>query len=145
MKQKQKISVLIVDTSPLLRQALSDQLNVLDGIEVLGEAENYNRAVKLVHRLGPDAIILDADMENADDIGIKEFLAACNSRTRVILWSRYSDKNTVDEARRAGVSAWIPKDRNWDGITSIIQAVTHGNCFFWILQHSQKPKHVSCP
>jgi two-component system chemotaxis response regulator CheB len=57
-----KIKVLIVDDSALVRKIVSDALESDPGIEVVGTANNGKTAVFKTHTLNPDVITMDIEM-----------------------------------------------------------------------------------
>ena len=63
-----KIKVLIVDDSALVRQTLSDILSSDPGIEVIGMAQDPIVAVQKISEQVPDVITLDVEMPRMDGI-----------------------------------------------------------------------------
>jgi len=61
-----KIKVLVVDDSELIRTLLADALNADRDIDVVGEAKNGLEAVEKSHSLRPDVITLDLIMPDYD-------------------------------------------------------------------------------
>ena len=56
------LRVLIVDDEPLARQRLADLLAHEPNVEVVGEADNGNRAVEQIRAMHPDLVFLDVQM-----------------------------------------------------------------------------------
>jgi len=63
-----KINVLIVDDSALVRQILTEILNSDPGIEVVGYAQDPIIARDKIKRLNPDVITLDVEMPKMDGV-----------------------------------------------------------------------------
>ncbi|HUC52333.1 MAG TPA: chemotaxis response regulator protein-glutamate methylesterase [Xanthobacteraceae bacterium] len=59
---KEKVRVLIVDDSALMRQLLAAVLSVDEGIEVVGEAPDPFEAREKIKALNPDVVTLDVEM-----------------------------------------------------------------------------------
>ena len=68
MSQSEKISVLIVDDSAVVRKILMKELARDRDIEVLGTAPDPYVARDKIVRLKPDVIILDIEMPRMDGI-----------------------------------------------------------------------------
>lgn len=56
------IRVLLVDDEPLARQLLADLIEEMPDVELVGEAGNGRKAVKLIRSLKPDLVFLDVQM-----------------------------------------------------------------------------------
>ncbi|MGZ8186992.1 MAG: response regulator, partial [Methylobacter sp.] len=63
-----KIRVLIIDDSMLIRKMLTDILNSSSEIEVVGAAANPLIARDMIKQLNPDVLTLDIEMPQMDGI-----------------------------------------------------------------------------
>jgi two-component system chemotaxis response regulator CheB len=63
-----KIRVLIIDDSLLIRRVLTEILNSSPDIEVVGTAEDPLIAREMIKRLNPDVLTLDIEMPRMDGI-----------------------------------------------------------------------------
>jgi len=65
---------LIVDDEPPARERLSRLLSDIEGIKVIGEAEDGIQAVEMIERQKPDLVLLDIQMPGLDGFGVIEAL-----------------------------------------------------------------------
>jgi DNA-binding LytR/AlgR family response regulator len=56
------LKTLIVDDEPIARQVLREELELIDGVEVIGEADNGAMALEQIARHKPDLVLLDLQM-----------------------------------------------------------------------------------
>ncbi|WP_439097704.1 response regulator [Methylocucumis oryzae] len=64
----EKVRVLIVDDSLLIREVLTEILNSSPEIEVVGAAEDAFVAREMIKQLNPDVLTLDIEMPRMDGI-----------------------------------------------------------------------------
>jgi DNA-binding LytR/AlgR family response regulator len=64
--------VLIVDDETPARERLKRLLATIDGVEVVGEAEDGLQAVEMLEREQPDLVLLDIQMPGLDGFGVIE-------------------------------------------------------------------------
>lgn len=63
-----KIRVLIIDDSPVIREVLTEILESSSAIEVVGAAEDPLIAREMIKQLNPDVLTLDIEMPRMDGI-----------------------------------------------------------------------------
>ena len=80
-----KISVLIVDDHGVVRQGLRTYLELLDDIDIVGEAKNGLEAVEQVRRHRPDIVLMDLVMPEMNGIEATRQALALSSSTKVIV------------------------------------------------------------
>jgi DNA-binding LytR/AlgR family response regulator len=66
------MKILVVDDEPVARGRLLRMLARIDGVEVVGEAENGTEALRMAKELGPDLVLLDIDMPGLDGLAVAE-------------------------------------------------------------------------
>ena len=60
--QRVAMKTLIVDDEPIARRVLREGLELLPGVEVVGEADNGRSALQQIEKLQPDLVFLDLQM-----------------------------------------------------------------------------------
>lgn len=95
MMLKDKIKVLIVDDSALVRQALTSIFSSDPQIEVMGTASNPYIAVTKIQKEVPDVITLDIEMPRMDGLTFLKKIMSQHPMPVVII-SSYSDKGSTN-------------------------------------------------
>ena len=85
------MKVLIVDDEPLARARLSKLLGDIDGAEVVGEAANGVAAIKQVHALEPEVVLLDIRMPGMDGIEAGSHISALDNPPAIIFTTAYGE------------------------------------------------------
>jgi NarL family two-component system response regulator LiaR len=121
-----KISVLIVDDHGVVRQGLRTYLELLDDIELMGEAENGLEAVAQVRQYQPDVVLMDLVMPEMDGIKATRQIGAISPSTRVIVLTSFADDEKVFPAIKAGAQGYLLKDVSPAQLADAIRAVHEG-------------------
>ena len=112
--------VLIVDDVPQVRRELCTLLPLLDDIDIVGEAENGQRAIELAVTLRPDVILMDVEMPIVDGLAATRSIKQQCPQCRVIVLSIHNDEQTRAKARLAGADDFVDKG---ESISSLTQAM----------------------
>jgi response regulator NasT len=99
--------VVIAEDEAIIRLDLKEILES-EGYEVVGETGRGDEAVDLVNRHGPDLAILDVKMPGLDGIEAARRITA-DKRVAVLILTAFSQRNLIEDARDAGVSAYLVK------------------------------------
>lgn len=106
------IKVFIVDDSAVVRQVLTEQLNAIGGIEVIGSARDPIFAHKAFEKGWPDVIVLDIEMPRMDGLTFLRQLMK-ERPTPVIICSTLTEKGAeiTMQAMSAGAVDIITKPK----------------------------------
>jgi two-component system chemotaxis response regulator CheB len=106
----EKIKVLVVDDSALMRKMISDILNADNRIEVVGTAQNGKIALSKLEKLKPDIMTLDIDMPGMDGYTLLNKIMQ-NEPIPVIILSGLAQEGTALSVKclEAGAVDVIPK------------------------------------
>src|SRR5260370_20286673 len=86
---------------------------ILDGqedIEVVGDADDGERAIAEAERLTPDVIVMDIQMPKLDGVAATRSILARDRGPRVLVVTTFDLDEYVYEALRAGASGFLLKN-----------------------------------
>jgi two-component system response regulator AtoC len=115
------IRVLVVDDNAVVRMGLRNLLDAREEIEVVGEADDGETAVKENLRLVPDVVLCDVRMPGLDGLGFLERYAAGGGGALVIMMSAYGDDDAAVEAIRRGAYDFIAKPFRADQVLLVLR------------------------
>ena len=98
--------VVIADDESIIRLDLKEILES-DGYLVVGEAARGDDALALIQEHRPDLALLDVKMPGLD--GIEVSRAVKDTATVVVLLTAFSQRSLIENARDAGVAAYLVK------------------------------------
>jgi DNA-binding NarL/FixJ family response regulator len=123
------IRVVLADDQALVRAGFRALLDAQDDIEVVGEANDGDEAVRLVRRLGPDVVLMDIRMPGTDGLAATRAIAGDErlSNARIIILTTFELDEYVFEAIRSGASGFLVKDTEPVELLRAVRAVADGD------------------
>lgn len=105
------IKVIIVDDEYLVRMGLKTTINWNEmGFEIVGDADNGEKALELARKLRPDLVLTDIRMPKMDGLELIRALKEELPETKVVVLSCYQDFEYVREAMQfLGALDYVPK------------------------------------
>jgi DNA-binding NarL/FixJ family response regulator len=121
--------VLIADDSQAIRLSLRTLLNMIPGVQFVGEATNGQEAVDMVGLLRPDIVLMDALMPIINGIQATQQIIANHPEVRVLMLSVYSNEFLISEALKNGANGFLPKTSLLAELPSALNALDHGEMY----------------
>ena len=120
--------VALVDDQPLIRTGLRTMLEHGGDIEIVGEADDGEKAVALVQRARPDVVLMDVRMPVLDGIQATRRITSDPKLggVRVLVLTTFDLDDYVYAAIRAGASGFLLKDARPEDIVSAVRVVAAG-------------------
>ncbi|MEO8610802.1 MAG: response regulator transcription factor [Chloroflexota bacterium] len=125
-RPERRISILIVDDHPLFRDGLQQALSLEDDLNVIGQSEDGEDALRATRKLQPDVVLLDINLPLMNGLQVARTLKAERTNAAIIVLTAYHDSQQVLHAMRAGASAYCSKDVTPDELIEIIRDVASG-------------------
>ncbi len=109
MEDGMKTRVLIVDDHQGFRDGLKAVINLQADMEVVGEAQNGEKAVAMTRELLPDVILMDVKMPGMDGAEATSRILAELPGMKILALSIYADDGFMANMMRAGALGYILK------------------------------------
>jgi response regulator NasT len=100
--------VVIAEDEAIIRLDLKEIL-LDEGYDVVGETGRGDEAVEMVRDHQPDLVILDVKMPGSDGLAAARAIQGLGLKVAVLILTAFSQRNLIDEARDAGVAAYLVK------------------------------------
>ena len=120
------IRVLLVDDHAVVRQGLKMFLGLDPDLEVVGEAENGEEAIRLIPDLNPEVVLMDLLMPVMDGIEAIAHIRQNFPDTEVIALTSVLEDEAVMKAMRAGAIGYLLKDTQAEELRRAIKAAAAG-------------------
>ncbi|MCC7364582.1 MAG: response regulator transcription factor [Dehalococcoidia bacterium] len=120
------IRILLADDHSVVRQGLKMFLGLDPDLEVVGEAQNGEEAVRLAHQLLPDVVLMDLLMPVMDGITAIGKIRTELPDVEVIALTSVLEDASVVGAVRAGAIGYLLKDTQDEELRRAIKAAAQG-------------------
>jgi NarL family two-component system response regulator LiaR len=139
------IRVLLVDDHAVVREGLRTFLDLQDGLDVVGEAEDGEQAVSEAERLRPDVILMDLVMPNLDGVGAMRALRERLPDARVIVLTSFADDERLLPAIQAGAAGYLLKNVQPKELARAVRAAHAGEALLDPLVAARLVEEIAHP
>lgn len=122
------IRIVIAEDQRMLLGALGALLDLEEGMEVVGQANNGEEACQLVKELEPDVCVMDIEMPVKDGLDAAEELL--HHPCKIVILTTFARPGYFERARKAGVSGYLLKDSPSGELANAIRQIMSGQRIF---------------
>jgi NarL family two-component system response regulator LiaR len=122
----QAIRVLIVDDHTIVRKGIRALLAEIEGIEVVGEADNGQAAIAQAETLHPDVILMDLAMPKMDGIEATRQIKTSQPESRILVMTSFAADDKVFPAIKAGALGYLLKESAPEDLVQAIHQIHRG-------------------
>ena len=131
MVEDSPIRVLLVDDHGVVRRGLEAYLDLVDDIEMVGEAGNGREALARVAEMDaagrpPDVVLMDLLMPEMDGIAATAALKERWPGIEVVALTSFIEEDKIHGALQAGATGYLLKDAAATEVAAAIRAAHHG-------------------
>jgi DNA-binding NarL/FixJ family response regulator len=124
------IRVVVADDHPTFRRGLAALLAAVDGVELVGEAEDGEHAVELAATQRPDVVVMDLTMPGLGGVEATRRIVAADPDVAVLVLTMLDEDESVFAAMRAGARGYVVKGADTDDVLRALQSVARGDAVF---------------
>ncbi|RAN76572.1 hybrid sensor histidine kinase/response regulator transcription factor [Bacillus sp. SRB_331] len=122
----EQIRLCIVDDHSFIRESLHTILDGQEDLQVVGMAEDGERALELCERLKPDVVLMDLEMPNLDGIHATKMIKEKWPGIRVLILSTFQNTERAKEIIRNGADGYLLKSIDSRELAESIRLVYRG-------------------
>jgi len=117
---------MIVDDHSMVRRGLATILRVRPGLQLVGEANNGQEALRMCRQVRPDVVLMDLVMPEMDGAAATRALREMCPEIQVIALTSFKEKELVQGALEAGAIGYLLKNISADELADAIHAAYAG-------------------
>lgn len=126
---KKPITVMLVDDHAVVRMGFRLLLQGADDIDVIGEAQSGEDAVKQFLELSPDVLIMDISMPGIGGLEAIGRVLAKNPQQKILVLSAHEDVMHARRVIKAGAAGYVTKRSAADVLMQAIRTVHKGQIY----------------
>lgn len=124
------IQLALADEHKIFRDGIRVAMKNRDNIKIVWEAEDYIDMIKKLRVKTPDVLIMDIRMPEAEAIKDMQLIKKDYEEVKIIIVSRYDDKETIRQMMEYGANAYLTKTTNADEIYKAITTCIDEDFYF---------------
>jgi DNA-binding NarL/FixJ family response regulator len=101
--------IVVADDHRLMIDAIRTALESEPEIEIVGEAQSGQEALRVVERTRPDVVLLDLRMPGMNGFSVLDDLREHQPNVKVVILSGVDEPRVIDAALRRGAEAYVLK------------------------------------
>ena len=129
LRMNSKRRILIVEDNTLVRAGLRALIAQEAAIEIVGEADNWRDAVRLISTLAPDLVLMDLTMPGANGIEAIAQIKQRNRDIKILVLTLHRAEEYIHQSLKAGADGYILKDATHDELRVAIRSVLNGKTY----------------
>jgi len=122
----QPIRVMLVDDHTMVRRGLATFLKAYDDLQLVGEADSGEAAVKLSAEVLPDVILMDMFLPGIDGATATRSIRQKFPQVQVIVLTSFKEGKLIKTALEAGAIGYLLKDVSADDLIRAIRSAHAG-------------------
>jgi len=117
------VRVLLVEDSKVLTERLTEAIEQIADIRLIGTAETEAAAVAFVRRESVDVIILDLHLRQGTGFGVMRALAATQFKPRIVVLTNYDLPEYKSAAFALGATHFLDKVRDYGRLPDVLHEI----------------------
>ena len=121
--------IVLAEDHTLFRQGLKALLSFEPDFEIVGEAEDGDKAIQCVERLRPDIVLLDLTMPRVNGMEAIREVKKISPKTKVVVLTAHRSQEFVHATLRAGANGYVLKDAEHAELLLAMRSVLREKCY----------------
>jgi NarL family two-component system response regulator LiaR len=117
---------MLVDDHAMVRRGLATFLKVFDDLQLAGEAESGEAAIRLCAEIQPDVILMDMVMPDMNGADATRTIRRKFPQVQVIALTSFKEGELIKNALEAGAIGYLLKDVSADDLVRAIRSAYAG-------------------
>lgn len=125
---QQALRVFLVEDTITIRRRMATHVGAIDGVEIVGEAEEPGPAIAGIKAAGADVVVMDLRLAGGTGMELLEGLAQNMSPVITIVLTNHSSMWFRQACLAAGAQYFFDKTSEFDLAYDTIKRIAHEHC-----------------
>jgi DNA-binding NarL/FixJ family response regulator len=130
---KPRLSVLLVDDHPIVREGLAARIEMEGDLFVSGMAQNADEALELIQKSEPDIVITDLSLSGRPGLELIKDIRTTRPSLPILVLSIHDEDLWAERVLRAGAQGYVMKSHATERVMEAIRRVLGGGV--WLSDH----------
>lgn len=123
-------TIVLADDHALFRQGVRKIIEEVEGLQVVGEANDGLELLELLKKQDPHLVILDISMPNLRGLEAAREIKGLYPRIRILLLTMHKKKDFLQQGLEAGVDGFLVKEDADTALLEAIKTIRRGEKFY---------------
>lgn len=121
--------IVLADDHAIFRQGMKKLIEEIDGLEVVGEANDGLELLNILKEAKPDMVILDLSMPNLRGIEATREIKMLHPHVQVLILTMHKNKEYMYHAISAGAKGYLLKEDSDTELFSAMETIQKGGIY----------------
>jgi DNA-binding NarL/FixJ family response regulator len=123
------LKILLADDHVMFRQGVKRIIEGIEGVKVVGEANDGLELLRLLREINPDLVVMDISMPNLRGLEATREIKAIDAEVKVLILTMHKDREYLYHALTAGAEGYLLKEDADEELISAIETLRQGGTF----------------
>lgn len=114
------INVIVIDDSEIIRERLTDMLDDIKGVKIIGESASAMDGFDLIRKNQPDFVILDIRLPDISGMNLIKYIKKSNPHTQIAMLTNYPYASYRTRCTELGADYFFDKSKEFDQLPEIM-------------------------
>ena len=126
-KQSKDMKVIIADDSKLIRDRITERMNLIDSVNVVAQTTNSFETIEEIKKHKPDVLILDIRMPEGSGINVLKYIQKNKIRIVTMVVTNYPIIQYRNKCFELGADYFFSKALEFEEVFKLVKKLANSN------------------